>query len=54
MDEWTSISSEMEQKYPKLFTKLLDEISKDSDPEEQVGKLIQGYEAGEEKRLNIC
>ncbi len=48
LDEWISISSEMEQRFPKLFTKLLAEISKDSDPEEQVGKLIRGYEAGEE------
>jgi arginyl-tRNA synthetase len=61
LDEWISISSEIEQKYPQLFTKLLAEISKDKDPEEQVGKLIRGYEAGkeEEKQLlrevcNLC
>ncbi|MCW4034592.1 MAG: arginine--tRNA ligase, partial [Candidatus Bathyarchaeota archaeon] len=47
LDEWTSISAEVEQKYPELFSKLVQEISKDQDPEEQVGKLIRGYEAGD-------
>ncbi len=53
LDEWTSISLEMEQRFPKLFTKLLAEISKDSDPEEQVGKLIRGYESGEKEAKNL-
>ena len=53
LDEWTSISSEMEQRFPKLFAKLLAEISKDADPEEQVGKLIRGYEAGEEEAKQL-
>ncbi|MCW4015946.1 MAG: arginine--tRNA ligase [Candidatus Bathyarchaeota archaeon] len=48
LDEWVSISAEMEQRFPQLFNKLLAEISKDPDPEEQVGKLIRAYEAGEE------
>ena len=53
LDEWTSISLEMEQRFPKLFTKLLAEISKDSDPEEQVSKLIRGYETGEKEAKNL-
>ncbi|MCK4885669.1 arginine--tRNA ligase, partial [Candidatus Bathyarchaeota archaeon] len=48
LDEWTSISADMEQRFPELFDHLLDAISRDSDPEEQVSKLIRGYEAGEE------
>jgi len=48
LDEWISVSAEMEQKFPELFGLLFDEISKDSDPEEQIGKLIRGYEAGKE------
>ena len=48
LDEWTSISVEMEQRFPEIFGQLLEAISKDSDPEEQISKLIRGYEAGEE------
>jgi len=48
LDEWTSISVDMEKRFPKIFGRLLDEINKDSDPEEQVSALIRGYEAGEE------
>jgi len=53
LDEWASISSKMEQRFPKLFAKLLAEISKDADPEEQVGKLIRGYETGEEEAKQL-
>jgi arginyl-tRNA synthetase len=49
LDEWTSISADMEKRYPKLFVQLFEAISRDSDPEEQVSKLIRGYEAGEEE-----
>jgi arginyl-tRNA synthetase len=49
LDEWTSISAEMEKRFPKLFSQLFEAISKDSDPEEQVSKLIRGYEAGDEE-----
>jgi len=49
LDEWTSISAEMEKKYPKLFAQLFEAISGDGDPEEQVSKLIRGYETGEEE-----
>ncbi|MCW4021601.1 MAG: arginine--tRNA ligase [archaeon] len=45
LDEWVSISAEIKERFPELFGKLLDEINKDSDPEEQVAKLIQNYEA---------
>jgi arginyl-tRNA synthetase len=48
LDEWVSISADMEKRFPKIFGRLLDEINKDSDPEEQVSRLIRGYEAGEE------
>jgi len=48
LDEWTSVAADIEKRFPEVFTRLLDEISGDSDPEEQVSKLIRGYEAGEE------
>ncbi len=48
LDEWVSVSADMEKRFPELFTQLFDAISRDSNPEEQVSKLIRGYEAGEE------
>jgi len=58
LGEWTSIAADMEKRFPEIFTCLLEQISGDSDTEEQVSKLIRGYEAGEEaaKRLlrEVC
>jgi arginyl-tRNA synthetase len=48
LDEWVSVAADMEQRFPEIFGRLLDEIGRDSAPEEQVSKLIRGYEAGEE------
>jgi arginyl-tRNA synthetase len=53
LDEWASISAEMEQRFPEIFGRLFDAISGDSDPEEQVGMLIRGYEAGEEEAKQL-
>ena len=47
LDEWVSISMEMEKRFPELFSKLYEAISNDSDPEQEVSELIQGYEAGD-------
>ena len=47
LDAWVSISSEIKERFPELFEKLLDEINKDTDPEHQIAKLIQNYEAEE-------
>lgn len=48
LDEWVSISIEMEKRFPKLFSKLHEAIINDFDPELEVSKLIRGYEAGED------
>jgi arginyl-tRNA synthetase len=53
LDEWTSISAEMKQRFPEIFEHLFAEISGDNDPEEQVSKLIRGYEAGEEEAKQL-
>jgi len=53
LDEWASVAADMEQRFPEIFTRLLDEISRDSDPEEQVSKLIRGYEAGKEEAKQL-
>ena len=58
LDEWTSVAVDLEGRFPELFARLLDEIGKDEDPENQVSDLIRRYEANEEeaKQLirNVC
>ena len=53
LNEWVSIAAELESKYPEIFSKLLKEISSDTDPDALVNELLQQYERGEEnaKRL---
>ena len=53
LDEWTAISAEIKQRFPDIFSELLENISQDADPEEQVSKLIQGYEAGENEAKEL-
>jgi len=48
LEEWTSVASELEKKYPKIFGELKQAISADSDPEEIVNQLIRDYESGDE------
>lgn len=53
LDDWVSVAADMEKRFPEIFTCLLDEISRDSDPEEQVSELIRGYEAGKEEAKQL-
>jgi arginyl-tRNA synthetase len=47
LDEWTSIAAELSEKYPVLFGALLDRISQDENPEEEINRLNRRYEDGE-------
>ena len=51
--EWTSILVEMQERFPELFAKLYGQITKDSDPEEQVSVLIRDYESGKESTKQL-
>ncbi len=53
LDDWTSVAADIEKRFPEIFTRLLDAIRRDSDPEEQVNKLIRGYEAGREEAKQL-
>ncbi len=53
LDDWTSVAADIEQRFPTIFTRLLEEISKDSDPEEQVSKLIREYETGKKEAKQL-
>jgi arginyl-tRNA synthetase len=61
LDEWISISMEIEERFPKLFSKLYEAITNDFNPEQKVSELIQGYESGDQdtkqllrKVCNLC
>jgi len=53
LDDWMSVAVELKERFPQLFEELLARIGEDEDPENEVNKLNQAYEAGdkEAKRL---
>jgi len=53
LTEWISIAAELEGKFPELFEKLLQRISKDPDPEEEINRLNRAYEDGEPKARQL-
>jgi arginyl-tRNA synthetase len=53
LDEWVSISAELQGKYPQLFEELLTKIGQDKDPENSINKLNKAYEEGEPKAKKL-
>jgi arginyl-tRNA synthetase len=53
LDEWVSISAELQGKYPQLFEELLTKISQDKNPENSINKLNKTYEEGEPKAKKL-
>jgi arginyl-tRNA synthetase len=53
LDEWVSVASELENKYPKLLAQLSEKISKKEDLEHEVNSLNCAYENGEERARNL-
>ncbi len=53
IDEWMSIAAELEEKFPKLFEKLLRKIGKDKNPEEEINRLNRAYEDGEPEATKL-
>lgn len=53
LDEWLSIAAELKEKYPVLFKNLLEKISLDTNPEEEINKLNRAYEEGELKAKGL-
>ena len=51
--EWVSIAAELKGKFPELFEKLLEQISKDANPEEEINRLNRAYEDGEPKAKKL-
>ena len=53
LDDWASVSADLEGGFPRLFASLLEEISEDEDPENQVSDLIRRYEASEKEAKEL-
>jgi arginyl-tRNA synthetase len=53
LDDWVSVAADLEKRYPEIFSRLVDEISRDNDPEDEVSRLIRWYENGEEKAKQL-
>ncbi|MGQ9530748.1 MAG: arginine--tRNA ligase [Candidatus Bathycorpusculaceae bacterium] len=53
LDDWMSVAVELKERFPELFEKLLTEIGKDADPENEVNKLNRDYEKGEREAKEL-
>ncbi len=53
IDEWMSIAAELKEKYPVLFEALMNKISLDENPEEEINRLNRAYEDGEPKAKQL-
>ncbi|HUJ85071.1 MAG TPA: arginine--tRNA ligase [Candidatus Acidoferrales bacterium] len=53
IDEWMSIAAELKEKYPVLFDALMNKISLDENPEEEINRLNRAYEDGEPKAKQL-
>ncbi|MGA3111916.1 MAG: arginine--tRNA ligase [Candidatus Bathyarchaeia archaeon] len=53
IDEWMSIAAELKEKYPVLFEALMDKISLDENPEEEINRLNRAYEDGKPKAKKL-
>ena len=53
LDDWVAVAAELEEKFPSLFRKILDEFSNAENPELEVHRLLREYERGEEKTKKL-
>jgi len=53
LDDWIGVAAELEEKFPMIFQKILDEFSNAKNPELEVNRLLREYENGEEKTRNL-
>ncbi|MCX8152997.1 MAG: arginine--tRNA ligase [Candidatus Bathyarchaeota archaeon] len=53
IDEWMSIAAELKEKFPALFERLLEEIEKAKDAEEEINRLNLAYEKGEPEAMRL-
>lgn len=53
LDDWMAVAVDLKSRFRELFEKLLEKISEDEDPENEVSKLNQSYERGDAKAKEL-
>jgi len=53
LDDWLSVAVELKEKFPELFEKLLEKVSRDADPEREINGLNRAYEEGDAEAKQI-
>jgi len=53
LDDWVAVAAELEEKFPNLFHKILDEFSNAENPELEVNRILREYERGEKKTKDL-
>jgi arginyl-tRNA synthetase len=53
LDDWVSVAAELKERFPELFEKLLEKISEDKNPENEINKLNLAYEEGDKKAKQL-
>lgn len=53
LDDWISAAADLKERFPKLFSDLLERVSEAENPESEVSLLSQEYEAGREKAKQV-
>jgi len=53
LDDWVAVAAELEEKFPKLFQKILDKFSNAENPELEVNRILREYERGEKKTKDL-
>ena len=53
LDDWVAVAAELEQKFPKLFSSLLERTREAENPELEINLLLQEYEAGKPKAKSL-
>jgi arginyl-tRNA synthetase len=53
LDDWVAVAADLEEKYPKMFSNLLEEVGKAENPELEISLLLQEYEAGKKETKQL-
>ncbi|MEM0049375.1 MAG: arginine--tRNA ligase [Candidatus Bathyarchaeia archaeon] len=53
LDEWVGVAVELQEKFPDMFSKMLDAFERIEDPEAEVNSLMKRYEMGDEEAVEL-
>ncbi|MEM1556916.1 MAG: arginine--tRNA ligase [Candidatus Bathyarchaeia archaeon] len=53
LDEWVGVAIELQEKFPDMFSKMLDAFERIEDPETEINSLMKRYETGDEEAVEL-